>query len=263
MKYLVPHNFNDSGKNAFHFAQGMCKKSNGNISLLHVVKKSLDIPIANMNLQKIINSLDENDKANIDFYSATGNLFQEISEVANETDSSFVIMGTNDSAKIQNLFKSRSLRVISKSDIPFVLTRVKFPKNGIRKILFAYYYREGSLSVLPYIVDLANRHKSSVILAPFRDGIEENDEIVERSTDTIENILTKQGISYESIKKDVSENYEEEIMSFSKKYEVDVIAATYFQDSVRELYYSFLSKLISNDGNIPVLTVQSKTAKKS
>src|SRR5690554_1210273 len=101
--FIVPHDFTSVGDAALKYAMFLAKPRKTAIILLHIVSNKTKAKPALEKLEKIISNLDLNvgDGA-VEAKVVEGNIFDDISKIAEESDARLIIMGTHGAVECKN-----------------------------------------------------------------------------------------------------------------------------------------------------------------
>src|SRR5690554_7650207 len=119
--FIVPHDFTSVGDAALKYAMFLAKPRKTAIMLLHIVSNKTKAKPALEKLEQIISNLDLNvgDGA-VEAKVVEGNIFDDISKIAEESDARLIIMGTHGAVGMQKLFGSYAMKVVVNSSVPFL-----------------------------------------------------------------------------------------------------------------------------------------------
>ncbi|MEO8760694.1 MAG: universal stress protein, partial [Bacteroidia bacterium] len=151
-KILIPVDFSKTSLNAIKYGAFMAQFTKGELVLVHVQNKSdlLDVFLPAVKLTDITVITDflaqklEAVAADIrtrygikvSTFVTTGNITSEIVALADETKSTFIVMGTHGKDTDNGFFLgSNAYRVLSKSQIPVMTVKIAAEKIGFQNIL--------------------------------------------------------------------------------------------------------------------------------
>lgn len=143
---LVPTDFTEVGDNAIAHGIEFSKIFKNKLLLLHVVdantKKHFKVSDSELvkatkeKLTELKNNLLETHEIEIDIIAKEGNIFETINQIAEEVNARIVVMGTHGKKGIQHIVGSYALKVISQSQVPYVVVQKKPPiKEGYKNII--------------------------------------------------------------------------------------------------------------------------------
>ncbi|MBI1221484.1 MAG: hypothetical protein GC180_02675 [Bacteroidetes bacterium] len=258
---LVPTDFTAVGDSAVLYAQELAKILNANITLLHVVAKDSETAAAKNSLNAIaskLESLNIGTKCIVD----KGNIFDEIGRVAKLEDASFIIMGTHGDKGMQKVFGSRALKVITNSETPFIVVHRKpMAAHGFKNIVMPLSMDQEVKQTIHFATSLGKYFQSKIHIL----YVEESDEFfknkIARNIPAAEAILKERGFEYEITsvsKKHLAEN----LINYANDVQADLIAfLNNHENFATYLGGSFEQTLISNSKEIPVMVINSISAK--
>jgi len=134
---LVTWDFSEVAEHALEHAINFTKIVNQQIYLLNIVKKDKDIYKTEKQLESVVEKTFKKYGVNIKTIVKTGNIFKTITDIANEKEAKFVIMGTHGVKGIQKFTGSWALKVIVGTNTPFVVVHDKPKNNEIKNVVFA------------------------------------------------------------------------------------------------------------------------------
>jgi nucleotide-binding universal stress UspA family protein len=123
---VVPWDFTQVAEHALAHAVKISRMTGNDICLLHIVAKSINFSeekAKKSKLQKIINANIEKYNAVIKWAIIKGSIFSDIAVFANNNEASLVVMGTHGMKGMQKLTGSWALKVIVKSEVPFIVVQ--------------------------------------------------------------------------------------------------------------------------------------------
>ena len=121
MKYLIPFDFTEVGKNAVKHTQRLADISGGEIYILHLVEKRELLKEKEHLLNEYVSSLKTKSNFEINSHVVVGNIFSDIGKIADYHGADFVVMGTHGLDGMQKIFGSNVLKIINNSSVPFIV----------------------------------------------------------------------------------------------------------------------------------------------
>ncbi|MCB9223272.1 MAG: universal stress protein [Crocinitomicaceae bacterium] len=253
--YLVPYDFTTTTEQAFKFALNLAHKGGGRIMLAHIVKKGDQVSVYEKKLSGIISKLSAEDQAIVEAKVIEGNVFSDINKIANTVGASVIVMGTHGSSGLKKIFGSDALKVVSNSNVPFILTQEGQEVHEINDIVMPFSFARESVQVTQVAASLAKKYDATIHLVGYRD----KDEWLLRDMRTNQAIVRKHlnehGIKYNIANLPNKEGYEKELMAYARIVDADLIAAAYFSQGIRGVFHSFIEAMIANDDKIPIITI--------
>jgi nucleotide-binding universal stress UspA family protein len=199
---LVPLDFSDASMNAVHYAVEMANLFDDEIVLLHVLSKGKlkglfmnDSEVALLR-DKIRNKLE--DKKNeiiaewpnvrVTTRVEEGKPYKVINQVAQESNSDTIVMGTNGASGMEQFTGSTTSRTIRSSTIPVIAVKEKRTNPKFDTIVLPIDLTKTSRQKIDWAVKLGQRYNSTIHIIMEMD----NDELVERKIKA--NLIQAEGI---------------------------------------------------------------------
>ena len=252
---LVPHDFTSAGDTALTYAVDLAKTFGAEINLLHVTKNSKDNKKAEVKCAAIIEKLDKKGLT-VNSIIRKGDIFETIGNVAKESHSYLVVMGTHGAKGMQKVFGSFAIKVIKSTHTPFIIVQEGHKYNSIDNIIFPIDTSKESLQIEQIVSSMAKKAKSKVHI------------LSEKYTDTSYKI--KSAVNLQILNKEFSENNIEyvnenikkisivEILNYAKTNKCDLIGISYYSDSMFSQLDTIFQEVITNKEKIPALIINSK-----
>ncbi len=142
---VVTWDFTEISGYALEHAIKIARTVNEDIILLHVIDKNESPGVVNARKEKLKALAEKTSKdsgLDITFRIARGKIFAEIGDFADEHEASMVIMGTHGVRGMQKLTGSWALKVILKSNVPFIVVQDKPAYDEkVNNIVFSVNFR--------------------------------------------------------------------------------------------------------------------------
>jgi nucleotide-binding universal stress UspA family protein len=258
MKYLVPYDFSPITRTALDHALMYARRAGASIELFHVIEKEAQRPEIEGKFEDLLKSLDEKDRDIVAFKIDVGDIFKDISKEAEKANAQLVIMGTHGAKGLQKLFGSHAIKVITSSNVPFIVTQAKGPEEDIKRLAFPVNLARESVQILRFVKVLAKKYDAEIHLL----GDFESDEWLAKKINTnvkiVQNDLNKEGIKHEVHILNGKGSYYDEVIDYCAKYRADMIAITHFSDSIFPQFDKFTQEIITNKLELPVLVVNAR-----
>ncbi len=253
--FVVPHDFTNVSDIALEYAIATAKPLNAQISIIHVVSKSKDIPEAEGKLEKIAETFSDRG-VKITPYVRVGSIFNDIGDFAAEQHAELIFMGTHGRHGWQHITGMNALKVINNSTVPFIIVQESTPKEtGYDDIVVPLDLNKETKQKLAIVSHLANYFNSKVhILIP-----EEKDEFllhkVKANKEFAKKYLGERGVSM-YITTVPSGDFDHEIVKYAVSIDADLIAIMNL-NKIR-LFGGILGGnkeeyIITNEAKIPVM----------
>jgi nucleotide-binding universal stress UspA family protein len=264
---LVPTDFTSVADNAVSYANEMAKRLEKGVSLLHVVESGLlsskgSVVKHTQETSDKLKSMSEENNANngvnTDYLVKPGNIFDTIGETADEIDSTMVVMGTHGIKGMQAITGSRALKVITHSNVPFVVVQNK-KWSGIDNILVPIDFTKEDKQKLRWAGFLGKTFGSKVHLL----AKQEKDEFVKNKVDHnvayAKNFFKHNGIETEVHESQSSDYFKETIRTASQVDADLIVIMTDPETNLTDYVFGpYEQKVIANDGQIPVMCINSQ-----
>ena len=253
--FIVPHDFTSVADNALNHALATASIVNATIYLLHVVSKEKSISEAEEQLKEVI--AQKNTSVQILPAVIVGTIFEDIGDFASEHDAELIFMGTHGQHGWQHITGSHALKVITHSDVPFVVVQEKgIKESGYDDIVVPLDLNKETKQKLAYVANLATYFKSRVhLITPdetdeyLRNQVRVNIQFAqkffnERNIEITTTLAPANGFDKEVVKHAVTIDADLiAIMNLNRNNLLGVITANYEQ------------YILTNDAQIPTLIV--------
>jgi nucleotide-binding universal stress UspA family protein len=256
--FIVPHDFSKVADNALNHAIRVAQTTGAEIHLLHVVAKPALVDEAKEKLSHLCDVLQDKEKVHCKPTVRIGNIFDDIGDYARETNASLIFMGTHGARGWQKLLGSDAMKVITNSEVPFIVVQEKAIKeHGYDDIVVPLDLESDTKQKLTIVADMAKYFQSRVhIIAPK----EEDEYLVHQLNSNIaftKKFLGEKGITCTTqIAEDGS--LDKAVIRLASQLNADLIAIMNHQGSriTGGLFANSAEQnLITNDSQIPVCIV--------
>ena len=254
--FIVPHDFTAVADIALQHAIATAKPLGAQIQVIHVVSKDTQIPEALAQLENIIGQF-EQEGVQLNPNVRIGSIFEDIGAFAAEHQAELIVMGTHGAHGWQHITGSRALKVVTSSQVPFIIVQEKAVKaSGYDSIVVPMDLHKETKQKLSIVANLAQYFKSKVhVVTP-----DESDEFLRhqvRSNITFsEGFFKDRGIEMTSALVP-SSGFDKEVVKYAVSVDADLIAIMNLQ---RNNLFTALTPnheqyIITNDALIPTLIV--------
>lgn len=263
MKYLVPYDFSPIGNNAVKHALRLCKVTGGDIFILHIVKNKNDFKEKEKQLKSYVSGLEINGDFHVSSHVVIGSIFTDIGKIAEYHGADLVVMGTHGVDALQKIFGSNSVKIITHSVVPFVVAQESADMKSIKKIAMPMSFASESIQVLRLAVDISKAFDAEIHLIGRKQGDEWMEHKVKANIIIAEKFMNKNKVRHSFEIADVSKSdFIQYINDYSAANQVDLLATTYYSDSIMPMFEKFVQQLIVNPNHIPVLCVNAQSMTK-
>jgi nucleotide-binding universal stress UspA family protein len=275
-KILIPVDFSKTSLNAVKYAAFMAQHTKGELVLVHVQNKTdlLDtiMPAVKLKdisvitdflaekLEKIATDIKKRYNIKVSTIVSTGHVTSEIVNLADETKSTLIVMGTHGKDSDNGFFLgSNAYRVLTKSEIPVMTVQTAAEKLGFQNILLPLDSSHHSRQKVDSAIYMANLFSSHLyVIGVLHEG-NKGDENYKYKMDTIMGQIKKL-----AEKKNVActteiqfvDNRSKKTLAYAKKVKADLIIA--MTDQEAEFSSIILGNYIhqlTNHSKIPVLSI--------
>ena len=253
--FIVPHDFSTVADNALNHAIATAAALDAQIYVVHVVSKEKSIPEAEVKLKALLDDLDT--KVKLIPRVRVGNIFDDIGEFAAEHHAELIFMGTHGATGWQHLVGSNALKVVTHSDVPFIIVQAKGIKpTGYDDIVVPLDLNKETKQKLAVVAHLATYFKSRVhVITP-----NETDEFLRKKVQA--NILfAKRFFSERGIEVTAtlapSSGFDKEVVKHAVTIEADLIAIMNLNKNsfLGAMGSNYEQYIITNEAQIPTLII--------
>ena len=280
-KILVPVDFSKTSLYALDYAIDLAKKSNAQITLLHVAEgfesnamSGFYVP-PTFELDYNQNIVDQNNKhltdlsakikkkgaANVNILTSVGKVSKEIIAISKQEKASVIIMGTHGVSGVKEFFMgSNAFKVIKESICPVLTVQRKGASPAFKKILLPFTAKPHSREKVNYAIDMALLYGATLhVLGVDNIFTKTGKRKIELEAAQIKEIALAKGALCKT--KVISDAYVADvILKHAMKMDVDLITIMANLDKANFLEYFSgpVSQQIVNHSSIPVLSIHPK-----
>lgn len=255
--FLVPTDFTSVAACALEHALSVAKTVNGEVALLHVIAKDKEREQAQAKLDELVREASAKSGIKVTSVVKEGNIFDDIGGVAESLGAKLIFMGTHGVKGMQHILGSYAVKVITNSNVPFVVVQERGIRNGYRNIVLPMDLTKESKHKLELTIRMAKFFNSKVhIYSQFEtDQFMQN--AIERNTAFARNELKKSGTDYELHTAAQKGSFVKQMLQFASSVDADLIAVVNSQErGVHELLSGTSEReTITNEEEIPVMIV--------
>lgn len=254
---IVPWDFSELAEYAFLHALNLAKAFEYDIVLANIVKKTSDIESTKSKLEIIAQDYEQKHGIRPFTEVRSGSIFSEISDIIDEADASFAVMGTHGIKGMQKFTGSWALKVIVGSKAPFIVVQDKPKKDQeFENIVFPIDFKFSTKEKLAWANFISQQYSTKFHLCyntssdpGFRKKIHGNISIAEK-------YLSERKVDYEIVNLE-GKSLENDAVKYAKDINADMIMISTtrnisFQDYVLG---AGEQKIIANTEKIPVMCV--------
>lgn len=257
-KILVPTDFTKVADSAMNHAMTLAQHVGAEVYLLHVVPKQTEAEDARKKLELEVERAKQwSTVVPVHKLVRIGSIFEDIGDAAAEIDASLIIMGTHGMRGMQFLTGSRALRVITSSQIPFIVVQERAIKEGgYDSIVVPLDLQKETRQKLTIVADMAKTFNSKVhLLVP-----KEEDEFLHKQLVNhikfANQYLDERGIQHDAtISEEDSNDFVKAVVKHAVKVDADLIAIMNLAQGniFGVLGVPYEQEVITNEAQIPVM----------
>lgn len=252
-KILVPYDYTDLSDSAIKHAVTLAKIIEADLVLLHIIKDLTDEAADTKRLKDVADSITAKYGVHVDIKIRAGVVRKVIKIVAETIDAFLVIMKTQPPRGSERFLRSRSIRVMMGSRIPFIVVQEPPKRLAFRKVLFPIDFRRENKEKLIWISTLSKYYTSKIYL--YKPDV--NDYKVKTNLDFSRRFLEGKNIDYEIITSKKGQSFTESSIEFANETDVQLIMIMLSKNISRFSNLLGLNeqKYISNKYKIPVMVI--------
>lgn len=254
---LVACDFSEVAINALKHAAIIAKKMKAKLVVFHVVKKEKEILDAIEKLKEFVHSNISDNELEFEFNAKEGNIYDTIKETAEELSATFIIMGTHGITGMQKLLGSKALKVIAKSNIPFIVVQEKpQTKNYFSKIVVPIDFTIENKEKLTWAYYISVYFNSTMYLYVTNITDEALLKKVKANLLFAKKYLEEREIKYEIHIAPANQNFSNAILEFS--YAIDasgLLIMTTKDPQLPELIFGAKEQQIIAEAKVPVICI--------
>lgn len=261
-KLLVPVDFKETTLNALKYGVKIAKEFNYEVHVLHLISADSEKEDAEKKMAKLISGYSDQEQKFLKPQISKGKIESDIGKTADALEASFILMGIHKKSRLDKIFGSRPIKVVSESKTPYITIQEGGTLMPISKIAMTIDLEKESIQIVEAAIYLAKLFGAEIILV----GGDHTDTMLKTkvavNVKTARRLLADSGIP-SSVhlleRKDFMDNF----LDFCSANDVNLIAATYYPDTFTVFSNKFVQRLMENEACIPVLTLDSMSVGKA
>jgi nucleotide-binding universal stress UspA family protein len=261
---LIPTDFTVIAQYAIEAAVPFVKLTNSSVVLVHIVKKSSEIPDATAKVELDADKASKDYGIHVTGIVREGSIFSTIGETVNEIDAGLVLMGTHGIRGMQKLTGSWALKVIVTSKVPIIVVQTYPRKKTVDRIAFPVDFKRENREKIGWAYYIAKLFNSKVHI--FR-AEPSKDRKIEQGIRTnlvfTEKFLRSKNINYEVAVAKGTDSFAKESLQYAEEIDADMILITTTKGiSIADFVLGTSEEdIITNSANIPVMCVNPRKSK--
>jgi len=261
-KLLIPIDFEETTLNALKYGVKIARDFDYEVHTLHLIGSDDELADAKEKMSALFADYSEEDQKRMKSHISKGKIESDIGKTAESLDASFILMGIHKKSRLDKIFGSRPIKVVSESKTPYITIQEGGSLSTISKIAMTIDLEKESVQIVEAAIYLAKLFGAEIILV----GGDHSDPTLK--TKVAVNVKTARRLLAESDipssvklldRKDFMDNF----LEFCSENGVNLIAATYYPDTFTVFSNKFVQRLMENEACIPVLTLDSQSVGKT
>ena len=257
-KILVPTDFTAVADCAIDHAVKLAEHAAAEVYLLHVVPKASEAEEARRKLEVSIERVSKGGSlVQVHKLVRVGSIYEDIGDAAAEIDASMIIMGTHGMRGMQFLTGSRALRVITNSEVPFIVVQERpIKEGGYDSIVVPLDLHKETRQKLTLVADMAKYFNSKVHLVTPREDDEFLHKQLVNHIKFAKQYLEERGIAHDAtITEEDSGDFVKAVVRYAVEVDADLIAIMNLAQGniFGVLGVPYEQEVLSNEAQIPVM----------
>ena len=257
-KILVPTDFTKVADNAMSHAMRLAKHTGAEVYLLHVVANQDETEVTRRKLeleQQRAQAMES--EVRVHKLVRVGSIFDDIGDAAAEIDANLIVMGTHGMRGMQFITGSRALRVITSSNVPFVVVQERpIKEGGYDSIVVPLDLHKETRQKLTVVAEMARTFNSKVhLIVP-----KEEDEFLHKQLQNhikfANQYLDERGIKHDAvIASEDSGDFVKAVIKHAVSVDADLIAIMNLAQGniFGVLGVPYEQEILTNEAQIPVI----------
>ncbi len=259
---LVPFDFSDVAYYALNHGMAMAQKFNYKLDLLHVINKK-DIATnkenaAKKSLQVLAGHIKGLTGLHADCHLKAGNIFNTISEVADELEAVFVVMGVHGKKGVSHIVGSYPYKVVCKTKAPVLIVKAKHRHKGFRNIVIPIDFSRKSTQKIAQALRFAKFFGAKIRVFGFL-SYDNKSKIINKEAllKSVNDFFVEKGVPVTTdLLVDPKLDWPEALLAFAEQVDADLIMIVAERGSrFQDIFSSNNTEKILDKANIPVLSI--------
>ena len=259
---LVPFDFSDVAYYALNHGMAMAQVFKYRLDLLHVINKKDIGTDKELVVKKSLKALASHIKGITGLDAAyqirTGNIFDTISEVADELEAAFVVMGVHGKKGVSHLVGSYPYKVVCKAKVPVLVVKTKHRHKGFQNIVIPIDFSRKSTQKVAQATRFAKFFDAKIRVFGFL-STENKAKIINKEAllKGVNDYFEEKGVPVTTdLMIDTKLDWDEALIRFSEKIDADLIMIVAERGNrFQDIFSSNYTEKILDRVNVPVLTI--------
>jgi nucleotide-binding universal stress UspA family protein len=258
--YLVAYDFSPVGDAAIQYGLHLAKYVNVELVVFHVAKSKSDLLAKKQLLDQAISKLEKPNNCIVSSLVREGTIFDTIGKVAAELKVQLILMGTHGTKGFQKLFGSNAIKVISSTDVPFLIVQEGSVMTELEDIVIPVNILKESLQISKVMGDLAAIFGSTVHIIAEKQNDNGQSMLLRNRMLIVQKNYDERKIKSKIQLLERKGNYIEKILDYSAVNSIDLIGIAYYSASLLPQFDTFAQNILTNKAKLPCLIIRAKEA---
>ncbi|GHT22054.1 hypothetical protein FACS189430_03260 [Bacteroidia bacterium] len=261
---IVPFDFTPKAYQALEHGAFLAKVMDKQLLILHITTRDKDIPAAEKKLHFIVEECSEKYQITPEILIRQGiRPYSVVKSVAEELNPLLVILKHSGVGGIKRYTGIRTIKILSGTLISFVVIQNAPKSDSLKNIVFPINFLQQHDAKLKRVVFFSQFYPDATMHIITPSGKDtEKEKLLTTNFKVMTKAMEDQNIKVNFITHDKTKNKAEDIIEIAKSVDADMIMIPTEKVSTFSKFLFGLreDKLISNDGQIPVLCVHSESS---
>jgi nucleotide-binding universal stress UspA family protein len=250
---LVPYDFTPLSDFALQHGVQIAKMLHTDLTLLHIIPNLQSEVYITEKLTSLVNETSGTYKIKPKVLVRPGKVSRAIKNIAHNLNAMLVIMKTDGPKGLQKIFRSRAIKVMMGSEVPFIVVQSPPIRYSIKKVIVPIDFRSENKEKLSWINFLTKFYHPQIYL--FRPNV--SDYRIRNNLKFATKYLEGHNIDFELVHARGKKGFTEESIDFSKFIRADliIIMLSRFITWDKTLFGLKEQKYITNAHKIPVMVL--------
>lgn len=258
---VIPIDFTPAAFRAVEYAQGLSKKVDTTLILLHIIAKREEEIEAEQRFKEFVRK-GNLDSSTVQTKVIVGNYLTDIGTIAESLSANLIVMGTHGERGMQKVFGSYALRVVENSKVALLIVQEESQFRPIKKIVMTIDLERESIQIVKIASTIAHYFDAEIILV----GGQHEDPILKKKV-SMNMLLCKEYLQKENVNYHIEllerKQFDEHLINYCAEHQVDMLAATFYQNTFYAFSDKFVQHLMMNKLHIPLMTIDSTSTGQS
>ena len=254
-KILIPTDFSSVATTAINHGKKLATIMSGQIIVLHIVEKEAQVQEALAKLKPVVDAIRESG-VKAEAKVAVGDFIKQIPVVAESMDVQLIIMGTHGRRGIQHLIGSYAMKIITASEIPFIVVQDKRAPESYKNIVFPIDLSAETKLKLQMTAAMAKHLGSTVHIFANKEDDPFTVKQLEANIAYAKKYFAQEKVPFEVAISTEDGDFAKHCIHYAVSVDADLIAIINLNyRTLNPMFKQNEEELITNEAQIPVLTV--------